>query len=166
VGYINHAIDVVPECDCFPWAGLAICPDVGLYAGKDLVAVEMATLAGIDNAPISPGSVAEEKGCKPGDDKFRMVNGFSPKITMSAAEKIGLGTMEYNLINYEPVLTPENAAKWQVRRGGKPTTVKLRETFHRHDLATEVMPFQRTEYDKEWVFDEWKKYDPFQGEPA
>jgi hypothetical protein len=64
------------------------------------------------------------------------------------------------------VLTPENAAKWQVRRGGKATTVKLRETFHRHDLATEVMPFRRTEYDKEWVFDEWKKYDPFQGEPA
>ena len=165
VGYINHAIDVVPECDCFPWAGLAVCPDVGLFAGKDLIATEMATLDAIDNMPINPGSVAAEKGLKAGDDKFREINGFSPRITMLAGEKIGLGTSKYDLINYEPVLTPENAAKWQVRDGShKPTTVRLRDTFHRHDLATEVMPFKRTEYNKEWVFNEWKKYDPFKGE--
>ncbi len=165
VGYINHAIDVVPECDCFPWAGLAICADVGLFAGKDLVAVEMATLDAIDKMAISPGSVAEEKGCKPGDDKFQMVNGFSPRITMAAAEKIGLGSQKYELINYEPVLSPESAARWQVRGAGgekgKATTLRLRETFHRNDLATEVQPFRRTDYNKDWVFSEWKKYDPF-----
>jgi hypothetical protein len=84
---------------------------------------------------------------------------------MAAGEKVGLGTQEYELINYEPVLTPENAARWQIRDGShKPTTVRLRDTFHRHDLATEVMPFGRTEYNKEWVFSEWKKYDPFKGE--
>ena len=43
------------------------------------------------------------------DDKFREVNGFSPRITMAAGEKIGLGAMEYKLKNYEPVLTPETA---------------------------------------------------------
>jgi hypothetical protein len=160
IGYINHAIDVSPECDCFPWAGLAVCPDIGLFAGKDLVAVEMATLDAIDNAPITPGSVAAEKGLTPGQDKFKEINGFSPRITMNAAEKIGCGTAEYNLINYEPVLTPETAGKWQVRPGGTPTTVRLRDTFHRHDLATEVMPFKRTEYNKEWVWNNWKQYDP------
>ena len=51
VGFINCAIDVVPECDCFPWAGLAICPDVGIFASKDLVAIEEATLDAIDKAP-------------------------------------------------------------------------------------------------------------------
>jgi hypothetical protein len=168
VGLINFAIDIVPECDCFPWAGLAVCPDIGIFASKDLVALEMATLDAIDNAPISPGSVAEEKGLKPGDDKFRAINGFSPRITMAAAEKIGAGTQEYKLINYEPVLTPENAAKWQIRKGGvgnhRPVTVRLRDVFHKHDLATEVMPFKRIEYNKEWAFNEWKKYDPFKGE--
>jgi hypothetical protein len=64
-------------------------------------------------------------------------------------------------------LTQENAAKWQVRGDAKkPTTVRLRDTFHRHDLATEVMPFKRTKYNKKWVFNEWKKYDPFKGEAA
>ncbi|MGD9251207.1 MAG: DUF362 domain-containing protein [Desulfobacterales bacterium] len=164
VGYINHAIDVVPECDCFPWAGLAVCPDVGLFAGKDLIAVEMATLDAIDAAPISPGSVADEKGLKPGDDKFREINGFSPRITMAAGAKIGLGTMKYKLNNYEPILNQENAAKWQIRGNAKkPTTVRLRDTFYRHDLATEVMPFKRIEYNKDWVWNEWKKYDPFKG---
>jgi hypothetical protein len=168
VGFINHAIDVVPECDCFPWAGLAVCPDVGLFAGKDLIAVEEATLDAIDKAPVSPGSVLDEKGGKPGDDKFRIVNGFSPRITQAAGEKIGLGTREYTLNNWEPVLSPENAQKWQIRKGGianhRPTTVRLRDVFQKHDLATEVMPFKRVDYDKEWVWNEWKKYDPFKGE--
>jgi len=164
VGFMNFAIDVVPECDCFPWAGMALCPDVGIFAGKDLIGVEMATLDAIDNAPISPGSVADEKGLKPGDDKFRHVNGFSPRITMAAGEKIGLGTMKYNLTNYEPVLSPETAGKWQVRPGGVPTTVRLRDVFRKHDLATEVMPFGRSEFSKDWVWNEWKKYDPFKGE--
>jgi hypothetical protein len=26
------------------------------------------------------------------------------------------------------------------------------------------MPFRRIKYDKEWVWNEWKKYDPFKGE--
>jgi uncharacterized Fe-S center protein len=163
VGFINCAIDVVPECDCFPWAGKAVCPDIGIFASKDLMAIEEATLDAIDNAPISPGSVAEEKGLKPGEDKFRAINGFSPRIITRSGEQIGLGTREYQLTNYEPVLTPENAAKWQIRPN-KPTTVRLRDQFAKHDLTTEVMPFERTKYNKEWVFNEWKKFDPYKGE--
>jgi len=86
---------------------------------------------------------------------------------MAAGEKIGLGTRKYKLNNYEPPLTPEQIAKWQIRRGGvanqKPVTVRLRDVFQKHDLATEVMPFGRTAYEKEWAFNEWKKYDPFKG---
>ena len=168
VGFINCAIDVVPECDCFPWASLAVCPDVGIFASKDLIALEEATLDAIDNAPISPGSAADEANLKPGEDKFRALIGFSPRIITAAGEAIGLGTREYKLNTWEPVLTEENIAKWQIRKGGvknhKPVTVRLRDVFAKHDLATEVMPFRRTEYDKEWVFNEWKKYDPFKGE--
>jgi uncharacterized Fe-S center protein len=163
VGYINCAIDVVPECDCFPWAGKAVCPDIGIFASKDLMAIEEATLDAIDNAPISPASVAAEKGLKPGEDKFRAINGFSPRIITRAGEKIGLGTREYSLTNYEPVLTPENVAKWQIRPN-KPTTVRLRDVFDKHDLTTEVMPFERTQYAKNWVAEEWKKFDPYKGE--
>lgn len=132
------------------------------------MAIEEATLDAIDKAPVSPGSVADEKGCKPGDDRFRMVNSFSPRITMAAGEKIGMGTRQYNLITYEPPLTPEHIAKWQIRKGGvanqRPTTVRLRDVFQKHDLTDEVMPFGRTDYEKQWTFNEWKKYDPFKGQ--
>jgi hypothetical protein len=64
-------------------------------------------------------------------------------------------------------MTPEHIAKWQIRKGGvanhKPTTVRLRNVFRKHDLTTEVMPFRRNDYEKEWAFNEWKKYDPFKG---
>jgi hypothetical protein len=163
VGFINCAIDIVPECDCFPWAGKAVCPDLGIFASRDLMALEEATLDAIDNAPIIPGSVAEEKKLKPGEDKFRAINGFSPRIITRAGEKIGLGAREYSLTNYEPVLTPENIGKWQVR-ANKPTTLRLRGFFDKHDLTTEVMPFERTQYAKNWVQEEWKKYDPYKGE--
>ena len=112
--------------------------------------------------------VVGQRRAKPGDDRFRIVNGWSPRITQAAGEKIGLGTRKYKLNEYEPVLSPENAAKWQIRKGGvgnhRPTTVRLRDVFYKHDLATEVMPFKRIDYDKEWVWNEWKKYDPFKGE--
>jgi hypothetical protein len=36
--------------------------------------------------------------------------------------------------------------------------------FDKHDLTTEVMPFDRSEYSKNWVQEEWKKYDPYKGE--
>ena len=89
---------------------------------------------------------------------------------MAAAEKIGCGTRKYDLVNYEPILNPENAMKWQVRKGGvvnhRPTTVRLRDVFKKHDLTTEVMPFDRTAYNKEWVFNNWKEYDPFKGEKS
>jgi uncharacterized Fe-S center protein len=163
VGFINCAIDIVPECDCFPWAGKAVCPDLGIFASRDLMALEEATLDAIDNAPIIPGSVAEEKKLKPGEDKFRAINGFSPRIITRSGEKIGLGSREYSLTNYEPVLTPENIGKWQVR-ANKPTTIRLRAFFDKHDLTTEVMPFDRTQYAKNWVQEEWKKYDPYKGE--
>ncbi|MCK7503594.1 MAG: DUF362 domain-containing protein [Desulfobacterales bacterium] len=92
VGFINCAIDIVPECDCFPWAGLAIAPDVGIFASKDLIALEEATLDAIDKAPVIPGSVAAEKGLQVEvTTASGSVNGFSPRITMAAGEKIGLG---------------------------------------------------------------------------
>lgn len=60
--------------------------------------------------------------------------------------------------------------KWQIRKGGvanhRPTTVRLREVFRKHDLTTEVMPFKRGPYNKEWVWENWKEYDPMKGAKA
>jgi hypothetical protein len=157
VGFMNFALDVTPECDCIPWTGHNLCPDVGILASKDVVAIEEASIDLIDKAPIQPGSIVAEKGLKPGEDKFLAANGYTPRITMAAVESIGMGTRQYELIRYEPVMNYENVMKWQIRK--KATTLRLRPIFKKHDLATEVMPFRRTPWDKEWVLNNWKKFD-------
>jgi hypothetical protein len=110
----------------------------------------------IDKAPIGPNSRAEELGLKPGEDKFKAVNAFTPRIQLKAAEKIGLGTMDYELVNYEPELNPENISKWQIRK--IPTTVHpMRQAFHNHHLAHEF-EFTREKL-PEWL-ENWKDFDP------
>jgi hypothetical protein len=133
-----------------------VAPDVGVFASKDAVAIDTAVADMIDKAPIGPNSRAEELGLKPGEDKFKAVNAFTPRIQLKAGEKCGLGTMNYELIEYEPELNPENIAKWQIRK--IPMTVSpMRQAFKNHHLAHEF-EFGRQDV-KEWL-EEWKNFDP------
>ncbi|HEX2923329.1 MAG TPA: DUF362 domain-containing protein [Chloroflexota bacterium] len=144
VAFISYAMDISPECDCFPWAGTPVAVDVGVLASKDIVAIDAATVDLIDRAPIYPGSRAAELGLQPGDDKFKAVNAFTPRIAIKAAERIGMGSTDYELVEYEPVLNAENAAKWQIQR--YPTTMDLRKMLAQHDLVKEVQPFKRVPF--------------------
>ena len=67
-----------------------------------------------------------------------------------------MGSMDYELIEYEPELNPENISKWQVRK--TPMTVHpMRQVFKRHHLAREF-EFHRDSIGK-WLKD-WKSFDP------
>jgi hypothetical protein len=67
-----------------------------------------------------------------------------------------MGTMDYELIEYEPELNPENISKWQIRK--TPMTVSpMRQVFKNHHLAREF-PMNREPLDK-WLGD-WKNFDP------
>ncbi len=102
IGYMAYAVDMCPECDCFPWGGLPVATDVGVLASNDPVAIDAAICDLLDKAPIYPGGRSEELGLKPGEDKLKAVNAFTPRIQLKAAEKIGMGTMNYELVTYEP----------------------------------------------------------------
>jgi uncharacterized Fe-S center protein len=103
VGFINLAIDMAPWCDCVSFSDRAFMPNLGVFASMDPVAIDV---AGLDMATASwgvPGSVAEEKGVmEPGERKFTScgsVVGVDEMIQPNTAEKIGLGTKEYELIH-------------------------------------------------------------------
>ncbi|RLF87311.1 iron-sulfur cluster-binding protein [Thermococci archaeon] len=141
VGFISYAIDIdAVYCDCFPTAELPVCPDLGVFASKDPVAIDTACLDMVDNAPIMPGSIAEELGLKPGEDKFKATTtGWSPRIQLKAAQDIGMGSMEYELITYSPVQTPETVGKWQQSK--IPSTVKLAEYYKiKHPFSPPYTP--------------------------
>jgi uncharacterized Fe-S center protein len=96
--HINYVMDIQPTCDCAPWSDLPIAPDIGILISDDIVAVDHASLKMVDEAPIVPGSVAEKLGLKPGDNKWLKIHGKDPYIQVEAAEKAGLGSKQYEIV--------------------------------------------------------------------
>ncbi|MCL6638863.1 MAG: DUF362 domain-containing protein [Firmicutes bacterium] len=98
--YVNFLLDVQPECDCMPLADVAIVQDQGILAGYDIVAVETATLDMIGRAPYLPGSKGEENKDKEGHI-LQKVTGRDPYIHVRAAAGLGLGRMDYSIVEIE-----------------------------------------------------------------
>lgn len=148
-GHLVYAIDTAPLCDCIPWTAPPITPDIGVFASKDIVAIDTAILDMIDAAPSYPGALEQvEGGYQRGQDKYHLSHpwGTSPRYQLTAGQKNGMGTMDYELIKYDPPLTAEHAAKWQIRP--TPTPLILREMWKKRDYVKEAEPFKRVPWDE------------------
>ena len=101
--HISFIMNVSPDCDCWNHNDAAIVPDLGIAASFDPVALDKACADIVINAPIlETGNRLSDsphhdhlEGC----DKFHIMH---PETNWQAglehAEKIGLGTQEYELI--------------------------------------------------------------------
>lgn len=89
IAYINWIFDLTPGCDCFNFSAPVFASDVGILASLDPVA--------IDKASIDLINIQIEK------DRFihsiTDVWDIDPLIHLQYAQKIGLGSMQYD-INY------------------------------------------------------------------
>jgi hypothetical protein len=160
VGSITYLIDNDQMCDCVPWADLPVAPDIGTLATKDFVAIDAASCDLVDQSPIGPWSVADEKGIEPGQDRYELIQDYSPRIHIKAMEMLGAGDMEYELVEYEPVLTNENVFKWAIdpaRTSGD----MMRPYFARQDMMKEIIErfggFKRVPFDEDWPQRKWKE---------
>jgi hypothetical protein len=111
--HLNLATQITPLCDCFGFTTMSILPDVGIFGSDDIVAVEQATLDAIgrtklieDNLPL-----AMEVHFREGHP-FRQLHGplKDPYLTTEYAEKYGLGSREYELVDVYPLQKFERAA--------------------------------------------------------
>ena len=59
-GFINLAIDISPRCDCVNFADMPIVPNLGVFASKDPVAIDMACLDKVRESHGMPGSIADD----------------------------------------------------------------------------------------------------------
>ena len=75
--FVNFLIDITPFCDCAEFAPELMSPDIGVLASNDIVAVDMATIELI------------------GTRVFR----GDPTIQVREAHRLGLGELNYELIN-------------------------------------------------------------------
>ncbi|WP_407081567.1 DUF362 domain-containing protein [Marinitoga aeolica] len=99
--YINFIMNVSPDCDCWSNNDYPIVPDIGIAASFDPVALDMASVDLVKNAPILPGSKIYKDHSHDfvGEDKFKFVHPNADwEAGLNHAEKIGLGTKNYELI--------------------------------------------------------------------
>jgi uncharacterized protein len=85
-GFLNFALRINKECDCWPGENSRIAPDVGMLASTDPVAIDKASLD-LVNASC-------------GKEIFREAHPQqNPILQLEYAEMLGLGSLNYELIS-------------------------------------------------------------------
>ncbi len=85
VFYVNDVRNITENCDCFRNPGKQIAKDVGILLGDDLVSIEMASTDAVIN---------QEK-----KNVFEETHHHDPYIHIKEAQKLGLGSEDYELEN-------------------------------------------------------------------
>lgn len=97
--YINLLIDIVPQPYRYPWSDLPFVPDLGMLASLDPVALDAVTVELIRRAPGLPNSAAEDAGVlAAGQEKFSAITGADPLYLLEQAEKMGVGSRNYEVL--------------------------------------------------------------------
>ena len=101
--HINMALDISPNCDCHGENDAPILPDIGMFASFDPVAVDQAAVdMCLAAAPMTNSQLSDnlaKKDWHHHHDNFLDSNpNVHYKETLEHAEKIGMGSREYELI--------------------------------------------------------------------
>jgi uncharacterized protein len=109
--YLNYAMDITPWCDCGNFHDKPLVPNLGVFASKDPVAVDMACIEMSESKSGMQDSQAEEFGFgDPGTERFTNVSSMAKTSQWSqinAAVYNGLGTSAYTLVESETALAEE-----------------------------------------------------------
>lgn len=96
--HIALAIDISPFCDCFNTNDIPIAPDVGMFASFDPVALDCACADAVNATPPVPGSLLDKADRCHHDHFTDTFPDTNWRVTMEHAQKLGIGTMDYQLI--------------------------------------------------------------------
>ena len=81
--FLNDINRIAKGCDCDPFAGPIICPDIGYLLSDDIVAADKASLDMVNKIK---------------KDVFIKHNHVDPVKQIKYAEELGLGSINYELI--------------------------------------------------------------------
>lgn len=96
--HVSLVIDVSPYCDCHAENDAAIVPDVGMFASFDPVALDVACADAVNRQPVLQGSLLAEHDHEHKDYFDAIGPTTNWRACVEHAEKIGLGTQEYEWI--------------------------------------------------------------------
>lgn len=96
--FINFATQITQFCDCGGLTTPSLVPDIGIFASRDIVAVEKATLDSIDYKDLIPGSIVSQYPIRDVEGHlFKKLHGVDPYIQVLASERRGLGSSKYEI---------------------------------------------------------------------
>ncbi len=104
--HFNLATHMTPVCDCFGFTSMPILPDAGIFGSNDIVALEQATLDMIGQTKLIEENVPTSMEIWYRDGHpFQTLHGpmKDPYKVVEYAEKLGLGTRQYELVDVFPV---------------------------------------------------------------
>ena len=99
--HVNFIMDVSPNCDCWDCNDMSIVPNIGMAASFDPVALDHACADLVAQAPAIKGSAINPDGKDDlvGEEKFHHAHPHTDwMVGLEHAEKIGLGSVKYELI--------------------------------------------------------------------
>lgn len=100
VGYMTFVVDVTPHCDCPAWSDRPVVPDIGILASLDPVAIDQAAADLVNQARGIDGTRLAHN-LQPGEDKLFALGNIDWTAQLRYAEKLGLGSRKYKLIELE-----------------------------------------------------------------
>jgi uncharacterized Fe-S center protein len=101
--HISLVLDISPNCDCHPENDAPILPNIGMFVSKDPLALDQACVDACLAATPMPGSQLYDRMHRPDfhdhHDHFKNSTPESEwKSCLEHAEKIGIGSREYELV--------------------------------------------------------------------
>ncbi len=101
VVYINVLLNITIFCDCWGMSSPSLVPDIGILAGRDLVAIEQASLDLIRSEALIPGALPPDWPLGGQGHLFERVHRKDPYVVLEHLAELGWGGKEYTLREIE-----------------------------------------------------------------
>jgi len=95
--FINILTEITAFCDCWGMTTHALVPDIGILAGRDIVAIEQASLDLVRTEDLIPGVMPKGWVLGQGRHLFEKLHGKDPYLVVEYLAGLGHGSREYTL---------------------------------------------------------------------
>ncbi len=101
--FFSFLMDVTLFCDCWGMTTPRLIPDIGILAGRDIVAMEQAALDLVDREELIERALPPGWMVDPGRSKhlFERLHHKDPRLVVRFLEELGAGTPDYTLREIE-----------------------------------------------------------------
>ena len=97
--FINVLTNITIFCDCWGMSTPALVPDVGILAGRNIVAVENATLDKIKASKLlKEGLPKGRKLARKTGHLFERIHGKDPYVQVRKMDELGFGPRDYRIV--------------------------------------------------------------------